>query len=581
MEIIGPLRRFGIFLKARQRWVLISLLAVLHLTLLAGADSTVGLMCWFVDVGFFLLWQPFIQTERRLDPGSLLLIAAALSAGAWLFGWWLLIMWSTVLAALLGGRVVLVSHRPTRIFYLLAFAYLLGAVLIWLVPKVVPDTSQIGPSLEKAFAWMAPLVFVAMLLMPRPRGVRRQSQGGVDFFYSLFIFLLVSVLVLGSLAFMLLRESIYIEAVFRTVAWMAALLLLIAWAWNPRPGFSGLGVFLSRHVLTVGLPFDTWLQGLMECSEQESDPDKFLNTTCERLLLDLPWVTGGAWSPVPGSEAGAGSFGKVSPFREEFCNRPLLLTFFTRHKLSPSLLWLLHLKARLVSEYYLAKWRARELQRMSYLRAVHETGARLTHDVKNLLQSLNNLCYMTQETAGRDEEESYRLLQRQLPQIAQRLQQTLEKLQVPGKEDGHRAGPGGEVAASAWWAILRQRFSSNNVVFEPVVFDPGARLPISLFDNVADNLLHNALIKRQVESGLQVRLSISADAARFSVCDNGSAVRKEIAEALLCAPVPSENGLGIGLYHAARQAEAAGYELRLAGNEEGRVCFELGKRQPA
>lgn len=62
---------------------------------------------------------------------------------------------------------------------------------------------------------------------------------------------------------------------------------------------------------------------------------------------------------------------------------------------------------------------------MSYLRAVHETGARLTHDVKNLLQSLSNLCFMAQ--ASDDNGKAFnQQIQRQLPQITQRLQQTLE-----------------------------------------------------------------------------------------------------------------------------------------------------------
>ena len=62
-----PLWRIGSFLRERQRWVLIALLVVLHLTLVAGADTAVGLMCWLVDVGLFILWQPFIQAERKLD----------------------------------------------------------------------------------------------------------------------------------------------------------------------------------------------------------------------------------------------------------------------------------------------------------------------------------------------------------------------------------------------------------------------------------------------------------------------------------------------------------------------------------
>ena len=52
---MSVLWRFGSFLRERQRWVLVALLGVLHLTLLAGAESTVGLMCWIVDVGFFIL----------------------------------------------------------------------------------------------------------------------------------------------------------------------------------------------------------------------------------------------------------------------------------------------------------------------------------------------------------------------------------------------------------------------------------------------------------------------------------------------------------------------------------------------
>lgn len=571
--------RFGSFLRERQRWVLIALLGVLHLTLLAGANTVVGLMCWLVDVGLFLLWQPFIQAERKLDSGALLSIGLVLVGGAWLFGWWLLILWVVILAALLGGRVLLLGHRPTRIFYLLAFAYLLCALLVWLVPRVVPDTAQIGPSLDLQFAWAAPLLFVVMLLIPRAaREIQMPSSGTVDFFYSLFIFLLISVLVLGSLAFMLLRESLYIEAVFKTLVSMAAMLLLIAWAWNPRPGFSGIGVFLSRYLLTIGLPFETWLQQLMECAERESDPDKFLYAAFERML-ELPWVAGGAWFPASGAEAGTGRFGQESLFRHDFPNRPLVLTLYTRHKLSPSLVWHFHLLAQLTNEYYIAKQRARELQQMSYLRAVHETGARLTHDVKNLLQSMNNLCFMAQAPGDIDGARLTQLLQRQLPQITQRLQQTLEKLQAPQTPQAEVDGAGGLVLAEVWWKVLQQRYAHDDILFSPVLLDREARLPAALFDSVADNLLHNALLKRQGESSLEVRCTLAADATSFTVCDSGSVVRKEITNDLLRAPVTSENGLGIGLYHAARQAEGYGYALRLAGNVAGQVCFELRSRR--
>lgn len=567
------LGQFGGFLRVRQRWVLTALLFVLHLTLLATADSVIGLMCWLVDVGLAILWQPFIQAERRLDGTSLLLIALLLAGGAWVFSWWFLILWVVLLAALLGGRVLLLGHRPTRVFYLLAFAYLLSALFFWLLPRVVPAASLTGPSLDVLFVWLSPLIFVAMLLMPRPREIRLPDGGMVDFFYSLFIFLLISVLVLGSLAFMSLRQSSYIEAVFKALVSMAIILLLIAWAWKPRTGFSGIGVFLSRYLLTIGLPFETWLQRLMECAEKEADPERFLAAAFERLL-ELPWVEGGSWSHESDGTEIFGQFGQLTPYRQDFQNSPLTISLYTRHTLSPSLVWHFRLLAQLTNEYYIAKQHARELQQMSYLRAVHETGARLTHDVKNLLQSLNNLCFAAQIPGDSDGIRLSQLFQRQLPQIALRLQQTLEKLQAPDAPSSARDGIGG-MAARTWWAALQQRYSHDPVSFEDVVPDGGALVPDALFDSVADNLLQNALLKRQSEGALKVFVALSSDASSFTVCDSGSVVREDVVRALLRGPVASESGFGIGLFHAAKQAEAHGYSLRLTRNAPGDVCFEL------
>ncbi|MFT3847556.1 MAG: hypothetical protein QM739_02445 [Propionivibrio sp.] len=570
---MSALWRLGSFLRDRQRWVLVALLVVLHLTLLAGTESAVGRMCWFVDVGFFILWQPFIHSERRLGAGTLLLLAAVLATGAWLFSIWFLILWVAVLASLLGGRVMMLGHRPTRIFYLTAFAYLLGALLVWLMPKVVPEPSLIGPSLETPFAWGAPLIFIVMLLIPSPREIRLPSRGMVDFFYSLFILLLISVVMLGSLAFMLLSRSLYIEAVFKTLVSMAAMLLLVAWAWNPRPGFSGIGVFLSRYLLTIGLPFETWLQRLMDCAAWESDPEAFLAQAFEGME-ELPWVSGGTWSPAAGARAGSGRFGQASAFRQDFPGQPLTFTLFTQHKLSPALIWHFHLLLQLTNEYYATKQRAREFQQMSYLRAVHETGARLTHDVKNLLQSLNNLCYVAQSADETGGERMNQLLKRQLPQITQRLHQTLEKLQQPQGPQG--AAGENDVPAGVWWEGALQRYAHAGVEFVAADFG-GARVPAMLFDSVLDNLLQNALLKRQAEADLHIRVALSSDAAQLSVCDTGRRVPDEIAAELFQAPVSSEDGLGIGLYHAARQAEGYGFSLALTGNERGAVCFALAR----
>ena len=101
-------------------------------------------------------------------------------------------------------------------------------------------------------------------------------------------------------------------------------------------------------------------------------------------------------------------------------------------------------------------------------------------------------------------------------------------------------------------------------------------MPGSLFDSVAENLLQNALAKRQRQPGLKIVVTF-ADAT-LRVADDGTPLVQNLADRVLQEPVNSEDGLGIGLYHAAQQAAAAGYCLELAENTAGRVAFQLSVR---
>jgi sensor histidine kinase regulating citrate/malate metabolism len=101
-------------------------------------------------------------------------------------------------------------------------------------------------------------------------------------------------------------------------------------------------------------------------------------------------------------------------------------------------------------------------------------------------------------------------------------------------------------------------------------------LPRSLFDSVADNLIRNALAKRATDGPTRVQASLEYRGHLvLRVKDTGSAVPEELAKDLMRGPVASRGGLGIGLYQAARQAEAAGYALALESNRDGNVCFAL------
>ncbi|MCX7147551.1 MAG: sensor histidine kinase, partial [Sulfuritalea sp.] len=83
--------------------------------------------------------------------------------------------------------------------------------------------------------------------------------------------------------------------------------------------------------------------------------------------------------------------------------------------------------------------------------------------------------------------------------------------------------------------------------------------------------------KRLQEPGLRMQVELTSADAGFGliVCDSGSAMAGDIASGLFLGPVASESGYGIGLYHAARFAQAAGYSLELIENRAGRVCFRL------
>jgi len=162
-------------------------------------------------------------------------------------------------------------------------------------------------------------------------------------------------------------------------------------------------------------------------------------------------------------------------------------------------------------------------------------------------------------------------MQRQLPVITQRLNVTLDKLRSPQQQSD-----AARVHAAPWWEGLIRRHTGRNVEFQMDGPAADLQLPAELFDSVADNLIENALQK--AGAGVQVRVTLSAaHGGRLTVCDNGSAVPKNLANQLFEAPVASQTGLGVGLYHSARQAAPLGYRLALAVNEQGRVCFEMAR----
>ncbi len=541
------------------RWLLLAMLGLLHGVLLLGIDNLLVHPLILAHLGLFLLWQPLWQGEKEIGLGTLLFIAiAALVAMFWLT-WWTIAFWITGLFGLVGARVFFFRDRWARLMYLSVMAYLLAALLLWVVPNLFSAQSAIEPG--RILVWyVLPCMLILVSFLPT-KNVQPEGSQTVDFVYSLLLFMLLTLVVLGSLAFMSLGQLDYLGALLRTLLLMGIVLLALGGLWSPRFGFSGLQSMFSRYLLNIGTPFENWLAQLTEAAQVEPDAGSYLRHAIT-LMADLPWLSGLSWQ----SPDGAGQIGVFSDFRVEVTDGELKLTVYARHLLNPTLILHVRLLAQLIGYFYQAKRHEQSLRDITRLQAVYETGSRLTHDLKNMLQSLFSLTSIAQ---SRDEKATNLLLQ-QLPQLTQRIEMIMSKLQQPQVEDETASLP-----LAVWWKGLQRRNQHLAIKWYGNEDLPVMSIPFAMFDCVIDNLIDNSLRKRQSETGVTISIEIKSRPLRLIVCDTGTPIPEHTVVNLLRNVVVSENGLGIGLYQSARWATQVGYSLELTSNKVGKVCMEL------
>jgi signal transduction histidine kinase len=571
---------------ARPQWWLGLMLLALHASLAWGITDWWSRALLLAHFGLFLLWQPVWRGEADIESRYVfLVIIVGFLLAAWTT-WWLVAAWLALLFGLIGGSVPGIAQRRQRMVSMLAAIYLLSILLMWVVPHLFADqtledaTARLAqqgvtawPALLQSHPSVLPVLLVQYglpllpiaILLTQVESSRSAVPLAVDLFYSVILFLLVAALVLGSFVVKQVSHGNYPLALAQTLFAIAVVLMALSWLWNPRGGFAGLGHILSQYLLSLGLPFERWVQRLAEFAEQETQPQRFLALSLEHIL-DLPWVTGLRWE----TRLGQGEYGIKSGYSAEFSFQDLRLRIYTRWSLSPAVLLHLKLLTQMVGHFYEAKRREQIQRQSAYTQAIYETGARLTHDVKNLLQSLRSLCAAVDSSSEQQAQGLQALMQRQLPQITQRLNATLDKLRSPQQADATRVG------AAVWWEGLIQRHAGRSIHFQMDGTPRDLMLPAELFDSVADNLIENAVNKSAADAVLQVRVTLSvARGGTLTVCDNGAAIARSTEMQLFEAPVPSPSGLGVGLYHSAKQAAQLGYRLALASNQPGMVCFVL------
>lgn len=549
------------FIEAQRKWVVIGILSSLYAVLMTDFQSLAAKAFLVTHFGLFLLWQPFLSTDRKLDlPTAFILFIVGGVLLVTLSGWGITI-WLALLVAIMGGRVFIVRMKRQRLFYLIALLYLLILLLTWTVPKLI--IGQLNTNVDFLPKLGLPILLI-VLVMIRLEEVDQEENQVIDFFYSLLLFQLVIFLVLGSIAMMRYTADQYFFALFICVLGFGLGLFALAFLWSPPVGYGGIRAYFSRYLMSVGVPSELWLRRLAEISEKEDSPSEFLKQSLVELKK-LPWVIGGEWK----SPDEQGEFGTKTDNSNQFSAHVLRFTLFTNARLSPALILHMRLLVQLLGEFYEGKRREQALRLNAYMQAVHETGAKLTHDIKNVLQSLYAIASAGQDSQVMNDANFTRMLGRQLPELTKRLQITLDKLRSPQKEIGLY------IPAMKWWEDLKLRYEGRNVIFLSEEIE-STSVSSSLFDSVAENCIENARYKRLKETDIEITVFFSGKLKpMLCIYDTGSPVSENQLGLLFNQPLEDTSGMGIGLYQAFQQAQAAGYSLGVAENRQGKVEFIL------
>lgn len=545
------------------------MLLSLHGALLLSGDSFNARFLLLLHYVFFLFWQPIWQTKRNLSiPATILFIGVA-SVLTLFTNWWLIAFWIAVLFGLLGGRALATKTKGAKLNYLIATGYLIALLLMWVVPQLLDKPFDLT-AITYLVHYILPIPPLAIMLIALRNRHEENSQSTLppllDFFYSMLLILLAVIVILGSYVIETSSGSHYGEVLMNVLFGSSVALVVISWLWNPHFGFEGLGQMVSRYLMNLELPIQDLIKQLTEIAEKQNKAQAFVEQSMHEIFK-LPWAKGISWK----STDGEGHVGNVSLHLVETNAQGLVFTIYSHQAITPVITVHVKLLSQLLGELYQAKRREEAMTQNAYMQAIYETGARLTHDIKNIVQSMGGLCSAAEHTPETENDRLASLIRRQLPQLNQRLAMTLAKLQAPHKPDSKM------IKLADWWKDVKQRYAQTKIEFLPGPI-PDLEVDEDVVTSVVDNLLQNAIEKSKLEPGITIQAEVNVSKElSIEVCDTGSAMPAATADSLFKKRVSSEKGLGIGLYQAGKQAEQAGYLLSLIENQEGEVRFRLSK----
>ena len=510
-------------------------------------DSLLEILLWGNHAILASIWY---LTAANYSLASVRLLTMLVLTTAIGFFWSLpiaIIIWLVLLSASIIGRSLtspreIIPYLPVSVYLLIMIADRIAATEL---------LSNSVPALVGHIALA--VAFAASLIPLSPQQEAKQASDTEQLYTALALTTIIACIALfiisqlqqGDLAF-------NTGAAFATLFSYQAVLLMSA----------------RRHSSTHSRnsnAFQIWFSETLEAVDLPDNDQAFLHGSLTRYselmsLQHCEWQIGDL----------SGHMGEPGDNLHQAIDEQAWLTISTAEPLSSQVQRQTSNCLNLLKSLIHSKQQAQQLKNQRHMESIYETGARITHDVKNLLQSLNTLTSAVDHSKPEQAPAIQNLIKKQLPLIRQKLQSTLEKLAAP--EDVSSTFQ----VARIWWEKIQLRYSDRHIEFHQTLnFDH--LVPRDLFERVAENLLENTLRKRQAEPDIRIQVEFESTVHRVAlrVTDTGSSAPEEIAALLFKGPIDSTSGYGIALYQCATQAIQQGFQLTMTHNEPGNVSFYL------
>jgi len=508
-------------------------------------------------IGFFLLWQPSLNATEHVNLNSLLAVFIINSLLYLLLGDWFIALWIILLIGLTSGSALV--NGLQRTLYALATVILFLQLSLILTPRLF-SLNVLDPEIEQMifYTLMAACSIIIFWPVKKTRSIKIDYLHSILISFGLFSFYITSILISFT------SNIHYLQSLLITAFSIGIFFILLSIIWLPRRGITGIGQLWEQHILNIGNPFEEWVKHSSLLGQNKKiTPQLFLDNSISKLLK-LSWVSGINWQTHDHQQL----YGTTSNYSTSFEDSGIKMQLYSHIPMGSALKIHAQLLLHLMSYFYNSKLREISLKNQTHLKAVYETGSKLTHDIKNILQSLQALTGVV--NAADEPAESHQLISKQLPILTQRLQNTLDKLQT-------KTDTGKNIkAVDIWWRELKNRYHGRDINFSGET-NSEISIDADVFDSVLENLLENARSKRRINPETIITTSIILQNKNIiiKVCDDGDPVPASKADILFKQILPSDDGYGIGLYQSAQLAERNGYQLSLLSNEPSNVCFQI------